>query len=195
MPDSSDYLVFISHAQEDKDYAKQLEESLSEVGIKAWNFSTAIGHGEKYLEKARYPLLHCSHVIVLIGPNTQDSQWVDMEMQVATAARSGQPGASIIGLILPEHRDSKSPYYEPKRIPFRLHDMVLREAAAVKKWTTDQGELRSLLDSAARRRSVSGRPTRPSLAVLEFVRGKTWSNLGEEARAGLESLSAEHPGR
>lgn len=195
MPDSSSYLVFISHAQEDKNYANELQERLAQMGIAAWNFSTAIGPGDDYLEKARFPIQNCSHILVLIGSNTKDSQWVDMEMQIATAARSGGPGASIIGLILPEHRDFKTPYYEPKRIPFRLHDMVLREAATVKKWTTDQGEIRSMLDSAARRRSVSGRPTRPSLSVLEFVRQKAWSDLGDVQRAGLESLSAEHPGR
>lgn len=195
MDKENETLVFISHTNSDKAFANKLEKILKDMSVDAWNFSTGVAEGDNYLEKAREPLENCSHILVLIGPNTQESQWVDMEMQIATAARNSKPGAYPIGVILEDHKDFERPYYDPKRVPFRLHDMVLREAGTVKKWTTDEAEIRTWLEASARHRSTSRRPPRPSLSVLEFVREKSWTDEGDIPRTGLESLSAKHPGR
>lgn len=183
--------IFISHAAADAHFANRIEELLSELQIQAWNFNTQVAPGEAYIDKAKSALESCSHIFVLIGPVTKESQWVDMEMEVAMSARETSPGASLIGIILPNHDDFNRPYYEPELVPMRLHDFVRQDAALIKKWSENVEDIKAWIAESARF-SNSMRRSRPSLSTLKFIRENTWSNEGDIEREGLPSLSAQH---
>jgi hypothetical protein len=183
--------IFISHAAADADFANRIEDLLAELQIQAWNFNTQVAPGEAYIDKARTALESCTHIFVLIGPMTKDSQWVDMEMEVAMSANEASPGASLVGIILPHHDDFHRPYYEPELVPMRLHDFVRQDAALIKKWSENPEDLTSWINES-RRFSRSIRRSRPSLSTLKFIRENAWSNEGDKEREGLASLSAHH---
>lgn len=183
--------VFISHSAVDAGYANRIEELLGELQIQSWNFNTQVGPGDSYIEKAKPALESCSHIFVLIGPVTKESQWVDMEMEVAMSPGESGPGARLIGIILPHHGDFNRPYYEPELIPMRLHDFVKQDAALIRKWSEKAEEIKAWIDESARMTS-SLRRSRPSLSTLKFIRENAWSNEGDMERAGLPALSAQH---
>ena len=184
-------LVFISHAASDSSYASLMEQKLHGLGIPAWNFNTQVSPGDVYLEKAKNALESCTHIMVLVGPRTRESQWVDMEMEVAMSASETGAGASLIGVILPHHEDFARPYYEPEAVPLRLHDFVRQGVALLKKWSEEPEEIQAWLHLADQRCGGMKR-TRPSLSTLKWIREKAWNNEGEVAREGLPSLSSQH---
>lgn len=183
--------IFISHAAADVHFANRIEELLAELQIQAWNLNTQVAPEEAYIDKAKSALESCSHIFVLIGPVTKESQWVDMEMEVAMSASETSPGASLIGIILPHHDDFNRPYYEPELVPMRLHDFVRQDAALIKKWSENIDDIRSWINESGRFGS-SIRRSRPSLSTLKFIRENAWSNEGDMEREGLPSLSAQH---
>jgi hypothetical protein len=184
--------VFISHSQADAGFANELEQTLLAIKVLSWNFNSVIGPGDNYLEKVKPALETCTHIMALVGPLTKDSQWVDMEMEVAMAARENGPGAGLIGVILPNHDDFKRPYYEPELVPRRLHDFITQEVAIIKKWTDSPVAVQSWLEDAEARRHAFQRRTRVSLSTLKFIREHNWTNEGDEPREGLFTLSAQH---
>lgn len=184
--------VFISHSHADSDYADQMERLLADEGIRSWNFNSAVSPGDDILDQAKPALLTCTHIMVLIGPLTKSSLWVDMEMEIATSARESGPGAGLIGVILPDHEDFRRPYYEPSRVPIRLHDLVSRDVASVKKWTTAPAEVRAWLNYLGERRSQFQGKTRPSSSALRSIMQQDWTNEGDIARPQLFSLSSQH---
>jgi hypothetical protein len=133
--------------------------------------------------------------MVLVGPLTKDSQWVEMEMEVAMAARENGPGAGLIGVTLPNHDDFERPYYEPDLVPLRLHDFVTREVAIIKQWTDSSATVQSWLEDSERRRHAFQRRTRLSLSTLKFIREHDWTNEGDESREEFFKLSTQHSPR
>ncbi len=187
--------VFLSHSQADAGFAKELEEILSSIKVRSWNFNSAISPGDNYLDHVQPALETCTHIMVLVGPWTRDSQWVDMEMEVAMAARENGPGAGLIGIILPNHDDFKRPHYEPELVPPRLHDFVTQEVAIIKKWADSPEAVQLWLADAEKRRYAFQRRTRVSLSTLKFIREHRWTNKGDEPREELFKLSTQHSPR
>lgn len=164
--------VFISCHSADRGHATALESLLPE-GTVIWNGATSVPSGAEWGEALRDALIRADVTVVLLGPRTRDSRWVDFEIQHSTAARSTeviqakgqaiqssvlsawgiQPGAGLVGIILPDHPDFSKPYYDPENVPVRLHDLVQQEYAIIKKWTYDAGLIAGwLLDAVGRRR-------------------------------------------
>lgn len=185
-------IVFISHSASDSDFANRMEQKLAELGVTAWNFNTQVGPGDAYLDKAKHTLETCTHIMVLVGPVTKESRWVDMEMEIAMASSESGPGADLIGVILPNHGDFTRPYYEPDQVPARLHDFVRQGAAVIKKWSEDPSEVSKWIAGSDSLGTGLARSCRPSLATLKFIRENAWTDEGDIAREGLPSLSAQH---
>ena len=185
--------VFVSHSQADAAFADQFEKMLSAINVPSWNYNSAIKPGDNYLEKVQPALENCTHIVVLIGPLTKDSRWVDMEMEVAMSARESGPGAGLIGVILPNHDDFKRPYYEPESVPLRLHEFITRQVAILKKWPESPEAVQQWLEVGERRRHAFQRRTRVSLSTLKFIREHQWTDEGNQPREeALLKLSLQH---
>jgi hypothetical protein len=184
--------VFISHSQADASFANEMEEMLSKLKVPSWNFNTAVGPGDNYLEKVKPVLESCTHVMVLVGPMTKDSRWVDMEMEVAMSPRENGPGAGLIGIILPNHADFDHPSYEPELVPLRLHEFVTQQVAILKKWPDSPPTVLPWLEELEKRRHALQRRTRVSLSTLKLIRENQWTNEGDIPREELFKLSTQH---
>jgi hypothetical protein len=187
--------VFLSHTAADATFAGEMETLLQSMDVACWNFSTQVQPGEQYIDKAQEALQNCTLIMVLVGPTTKDSKWVDMEMDVAMDARDSGPGAGVLGVILPTHEDFAKPYYDPERVPFRLHDYVRREIGIIKKWPDPatpaaMETVRSWLTEAEARRRKFQRKLRSPFPVLERAATQEWDENADVERPGLSTLSS-----
>ena len=176
--------IFISHVAEDFSFALRLRELL---GVPGEMIATS-GGGDPNAntDDSRLQFLkECGSMIVLVGPRTQLSRWVDKEIDIAIADRP-KP-AALLGIILPHHKDFAKPYYEPGNVPRRLHDRVHHDYALLKKWTENTETIRGWLKDVAKR-SLHLRSTVSSRAMLDLQR-QDWDDTADIPRWFLQSSS------
>jgi len=65
--------------------------------------------GEDFEAQLRESIGTATHTIVLVGPQTRFSRWVDREIEQSTESREDAPGAALVGVILPSHEDFSRP--------------------------------------------------------------------------------------
>lgn len=183
-PNSSKH-VYLSYVQSDEGYADKFRAILDGL-----NFQVSACRENKITQDVREQvesaLTHCSVVVVLIGPNTRSSRWVDLEISLATEPRIGQPGAGLLGIILPEHEDFAKPYYGPDNVPLRLHDRIVWEYAIVRKWTVAPSMVEKWLTDVERRRYHFRSAT--NFSVLQTLREFPWNDDIDSPRPVLKAL-------
>lgn len=145
--------IFLSYVHADRSWAEQFSSLLAGSGITTRNSWSSLTPGEDFEARLRESIGTATHTLVLIGPQTRFSRWVDREIEQSIEAREDAPGAALIGVILPIHEDFPRPYYDPENVPLRLHDSIQNEYAIIKKWSEDPAEIRQWLDEADRRRN------------------------------------------
>lgn len=185
--DNSPRQIFLSHVSDDKGYAVKFRTLLEPLGYSAFTcFDIPSDQGPDIADKVESVLTHCSLVVVLVGPKTRLSRWVDMEIDLGLSPRIGQPAAGLLGIILPEHEDFSKPYYEPESVPARLHDRVRWEYALLRKWTDNTQAIREWLQDAEKRR----RHFRPTVnyKVQLALRSHPWDESADMPRPFLQSL-------
>ena len=91
--------IFISYSKKDSEFTADLSNDLREKNFKVW-FDTAIGGGEQWREAIENTLKAAEEVIVVLSPNSIDSDWVQYEGTVAyTLGKRIIPTAEDILLI------------------------------------------------------------------------------------------------
>ena len=178
--------VFLSYVKADQAHAESLAAMLTANGSTVCNPPSAPLPPKNTLAFLREALLTATHTLVLIGPTTRQSRWVDREIELSTEVRDDGPGASLIGVILPAHADFSQPYYDPENVPLRLHDLVQNEYAIVRKWSDNPEEIRRWLEEAGCRRQSSH--PQPSLRAAAAIYRFAWDETVDESRPNLETL-------
>ncbi len=177
--------IYLSYVHSDEGYAKRFAELLEPLSIVTNSIRDAEVNCHTEVD-AESILSQCSLFVVLIGPKTRDSRWVDIEIALATRRRrAGLPGG-LLGIILPEHPDHSMPYYEAENIPVRLHDRVRWEYAVIRKWVDDPVLLQSWMIDAERRRRHF-RPE-PNYATLQTLKTWSWDENADTPRPALQKL-------
>lgn len=176
--------VFLSHVHEDRSWADQCVALLRSIGASVHTARSLLEPGDEFPRRLQEAILETTHILVLIGPRTRLSQWVDREIELSTESREDGPGAGVVGLILPSHEDFSRPYYDPENIPVRLHDLVQNDYAILRKWTESPDELSRWLDEAERRR-YRHRPE-PSLGAAVQLRRFSWDAKVDASLPDLE---------
>ncbi len=74
--------IFISYSKKDSDFALKLAEDLQEAGFKIW-IDRSIGGGEDWRETIEENLKAAEEVIIVVSPNSMDSEWVRHEGSLA----------------------------------------------------------------------------------------------------------------
>jgi len=177
--------IYLSYVHSDETYAKRFSELLERKGIATTSIRDSDTNSEIEAQ-AESVLTHCRLVVVLVGPKTRDSRWVNLEIALATKPRIGSPSAGLLGIILPEHSDFGMPYYDPENIPVRLHDRVRWEYALARKWIDDPDALQLWLKDAERRRRHF-RPE-PNYAALQELKSYSWNDNADTPRPALQNL-------
>ncbi len=187
---TTDQRVFISYAQGDTEYASRLRELLTNAGLTVLSGDEQAPAVAVVRDATEEQAAQATTNIVLIGPNTRFSKWVDAEIELATKPSKSGPGAGLIGVVLPTHDDYTKPYYEPELVPLRLHDRIQGEYATLKKWSNDPKEITQWIADADRRRHRYD--ATPSVRALLELRHFPWSE-GTEAQVSAPAPDATAP--
>lgn len=75
--------VFISYSHSDVGFAIGFSKRLSKARVKYFRDTSSIGWGESIPQRVREALEHATHLIVIISPGSEKSQWVAYEMGYA----------------------------------------------------------------------------------------------------------------
>lgn len=74
--------IFISYSKKDKEFANRLADDLSKRGFKVW-IDRSIGGGERWRESIESNLKDSNDVIIVVSPNSMNSDWVRHEGSLA----------------------------------------------------------------------------------------------------------------
>ena len=77
--------VFISHANQDAQFAHRLADDLRRLGVQVWIAPESIRPGEGWVRAIERGLAESSHVLVVLTPAALESKWVEKETDVAIA--------------------------------------------------------------------------------------------------------------
>jgi formylglycine-generating enzyme required for sulfatase activity len=75
--------VFISHAEEDADFAHRLAEDLKRLGVQVWIAPESILPGESWVDAIERGLSESSHVVIVLTPAALQAPGVKMERDIA----------------------------------------------------------------------------------------------------------------
>lgn len=77
---SNEWDLFISHASEDKDFVKPLEEKLTNAGFKVWYDEHILTLGDSLVQKINEGLAKSKFGIVILSPNFFAKNWPQLEL-------------------------------------------------------------------------------------------------------------------
>ena len=75
--------VFISHSSEDKRFVRKLKNDLEENSISTWLDEDELTVGDSLLDKLEEAISESSHFLIIVSPNSVESQWVKYELSEA----------------------------------------------------------------------------------------------------------------
>jgi len=145
--------IFIPHIHEDDEYVTQLRDMLNTRGREADvsaidSTSPNNAHDPDYImsDYIRRKVEWCEAIVVLVSPETQGSDWVDKEIELAK-----ELGKAIIGVYLPGAEGCPL----PEGLADYAHAVV----------TYDEQQILGALDGAINTISDGAGNTRPSTVV------------------------------
>lgn len=112
----SDFKVFISYAQQDRDYARKLAEHLTDAGMTVVDPMNDLGAGENWFLEIGKALAEADSMVVIISPDFVDSPWVRSQLQYALGSRNYEQ--RVVSVIL----------RPTKNIPWILRELPQVEA-------------------------------------------------------------------
>jgi TIR domain len=77
---SKDYLVFISHSSSDRWIAEVIAEKIGSIGASCWLDEKDLEGGEVIVDRIINGIDLCDEALVLISPQSVQSQWVAFEI-------------------------------------------------------------------------------------------------------------------
>ena len=163
--------VFLSYVHSDVQYGSRMRELLENAGVEVREPGSALQAGESFRSQLWELIAGANTTMVLIGPDTRRSRSVDFEIDTAVSGGKGRPGTALIAVVLPNHPDFESPYYDPALVPLRMHDLLVQEFALLRKWTESTSEILNWLAEAQHRRQRLRCPSisfKTSFALREF---------------------------
>jgi hypothetical protein len=89
--------LFISHSSADKRFVRTLKDDLLENGINTWFDEDELNYGDSLIKKLDAAIESTSHFLVILSPNSVDSQWVKYELTKAALLKN----QSLINSIIP----------------------------------------------------------------------------------------------
>jgi hypothetical protein len=75
--------ILLSHNSTDKPFVRQLARDLGNQGIRCWLDEAEIRVGESLIEKIRSGIDEVDYVVVILSPDSVNSEWVKREVDVA----------------------------------------------------------------------------------------------------------------
>lgn len=76
-------LIFISHASEDKKFARKLKKDLDDLGYETWIDEREINVGDSLPSKLQKGITNCDFLVLILSHNSVESKWVNIEWEAA----------------------------------------------------------------------------------------------------------------
>ena len=131
MSDNSTSQLFISHASADDAFVKELRIKLELQGLDVWVDSRNLRGGDQLKPEIEEAIRSASQFIVVISPNTINSDWVFYEIEIAEEVAKQKEDYQAIPLMLPGIKPKALKRYfseEPAGEPIELDVGKLQEA-------------------------------------------------------------------
>src|SRR5262245_31870275 len=93
--------VFLSHANEDKEFVRRLARDLRRFGASVWVDEAVMRIGDSLLEKIKSGLQDVTHLGVVLSPHSVASQWVKREVELALHPDEG-PALKLLPIVIAE---------------------------------------------------------------------------------------------
>lgn len=94
------YVVFISHSSKESWVARQLAKEVKAAGGASWVDVNVLAGGDDFQDEILEAIRTCSEAIVLISPNSVNSQWVSYE--IGAVAVQGKRVTPVLNNVPPE---------------------------------------------------------------------------------------------
>lgn len=184
--------IFLSYAHEDEDLARPLAEELRQGGAFVWMDRDELVAGDRLEDRIRSAIRSSDLFLVLLSPNSQQSQWLNRELQIALATANGTRVVPIVfsGAKLPS--DLQRVLYL-KADPSRLGATV-EQILRVSREANDEGSAATAVEQVLSELEVDWK-REPSIAgvrpdfLLEAANGRRII-LEVKGRLHLELLEA-----
>lgn len=175
--------VFISHTFDDTRRAAELSDALTRAGFDVRTGESLKACGGNIKESIAMTLDAMETLIVLLGPKTRSSKWIDWEIETALSSGSpqGRGPCALLAIILPDHEDFSKPFYDPENVPVRLHDALQWESALIRKWDLEPDVLTRWIEEACIRRKRVPHP-RASFPVQSQLSSFPWDDSVDRDR-------------
>lgn len=94
--------IFLSHAEEDKDFANKLKEDLENKGVQVWLFEIHILPGDELVKKIADSIRENDYLGVIISTDSKKSSWVTLEVGMALALEHTLGYSKVIPILYDE---------------------------------------------------------------------------------------------
>ena len=119
---SKDYLVFISHSSSDRWIAEVIAEKIGSMGASCWLDEKDLEGGEVIVDRIINGIDSCDEALVLISPQSVQSQWVAFEIGGVRAQHKRV--TPILNNVCP---DDMAPMKDIKGIDLNKFDRFLNQ--------------------------------------------------------------------
>ena len=92
--------VFVSYSRKDQDYARSLENDLLKRGFDVW-LDDRIDYGDRWWRTIVRAVHACAAFIVVMTPDSEESEWVEREVQLALRERKPIFSLLLRGKVFP----------------------------------------------------------------------------------------------
>lgn len=83
MPDNRPTEIFLSHAGQDRAFAREVAEALRRHGVPVWYSETEIQGGQRWHDEIGAALERCDWFLLVLSPAAVESMWVKREVLYA----------------------------------------------------------------------------------------------------------------
>ncbi|MGB3346658.1 MAG: toll/interleukin-1 receptor domain-containing protein [Candidatus Humimicrobiia bacterium] len=94
--------IFLSHAEEDKDFANKLKKDLENKGIQVWLFEIHMLPGDELVKKIADSIKENDYLGVIITESSKNSEWVTLEVGMALALEHTLGYSKVIPILYGE---------------------------------------------------------------------------------------------
>ena len=83
MPSTLPHEVFLSHSNQDRDFADELANEMRRHNVPVWYSQTNITGGQQWHDEIGLALRRCDWFVIVLSPQSIDSDWVKSELLYA----------------------------------------------------------------------------------------------------------------
>ena len=109
--------VFISYARDTKPLAESLSRALEERGISSWTAFNALQPGQRWREEVERALKDAGSFLILVGPDSSPSPFVQAEWQAALTQVWSDPHKILIPIVF---KGAEPPSFLRNWVPLRV---------------------------------------------------------------------------